>query len=145
MCCLSEQASISSHHRRKLIRRKLLDHEIPVTFTSFPRLGVQGVFLDPHHEPLGEASQSLFLPDEIINPHVRFPCVLYCSSQCQAKTDCSTLAANIRRRRGAKVAMNMPIYRDTNTPDPFIDPAIPWDRNHFPGDKGISHLYVINS
>lgn len=38
----------------------------------------------------------------------------------------------------------MPIYRDTNTPDPFIDPAIPWDRNHFPGDKGILHLYMPN-
>lgn len=48
----------------------------------------------------------------------------------------STLAANIRRRRGAKVAMNMPIYRDKNTPSPFVDPAIPWDRNVFAGDKG---------
>ena len=48
-------------------------HEVPVTLTSFPRLGVKGVFLDPHHEPDGEASQSLFLPDQIINPHVRFP------------------------------------------------------------------------
>ena len=62
---------------RKLIRQKLLPHEIPVTFTSFPRLGVKDVFLDPHHEPLGEASQSLFLPDQIINPHVRFPYVCY--------------------------------------------------------------------
>jgi glutamate--cysteine ligase catalytic subunit len=49
------------------------DHEIPMTLTSFPRLGASGVFLDPHHEPTGDASRSLFLPDEIINPHVRFP------------------------------------------------------------------------
>lgn len=48
-------------------------HEVPVTLTSFPRLGVKGVFLDPHYEPDGEASQSMFLPDQIINPHVRFP------------------------------------------------------------------------
>ena len=31
--------------------------------------------------------------------------------------------------------MNMPIFFDTNTPRPFIDPSIPWDRNLFPGDK----------
>lgn len=61
--------------RRQIIRRKLRDHELPITFTSFPRLGVSGVFLDPHCEPDGEASHSLFLPDQIINPHVRFPCV----------------------------------------------------------------------
>lgn len=47
----------------------------------------------------------------------------------------STLTANIRRRRGSKVCMNMPIFFDTNTPKPFIDPAIPWDRNLFPGDS----------
>lgn len=60
---------------RKIARGKMHPHEVPVTLTSFPRLGVKGVFLDPHHEPNGEASQSLFLPDEIINPHVRFPLV----------------------------------------------------------------------
>lgn len=47
----------------------------------------------------------------------------------------STLAANIRRRRGSKVAMNMPIFFDEKTPRPFIDHSIPWDRDLFPGDK----------
>lgn len=46
----------------------------------------------------------------------------------------STLTANIRRRRGAKVAMNMPIFHDTQTPRPFIDPSIPRDRGLFPED-----------
>lgn len=32
--------------------------------------------------------------------------------------------------------MNMPIFFDEKTPRPFIDPAIPWDRNIFPGDSG---------
>ncbi|GAA96984.1 uncharacterized protein L969DRAFT_54002 [Mixia osmundae IAM 14324] len=105
--------------RRQLARQKMKRHEVPITMTSFPRLGVKGVFLDPHHEPTGQASHSLFLPDEMINPHVRFP----------------TLSANIRRRRGSKVAMNMPIYRDSRTPQPFIDPAIPWDRDVFPEDR----------
>lgn len=47
----------------------------------------------------------------------------------------STLTANIRRRRGAKVEINMPIFHDKNTPRPFIDPTIPWDRDVFPHDK----------
>jgi glutamate--cysteine ligase catalytic subunit len=68
-------------NRRRIARQKLFSHEVPVTLTSFPRLGVKGVFLDPHHEPLGEASHSLFVPDQIINPHVRFPCVFAVASR----------------------------------------------------------------
>lgn len=60
--------------RRRLAKAKLKDHELPITFTSFPRLGA-GDFLDPPHEPDGPASRSLFLPDQLINPHIRFPCV----------------------------------------------------------------------
>lgn len=106
--------------RRKIARSHLKENELPITLTSFPRLGVNDFpFTDPHYEPNGKASQSLFLPDELINQHVRFP----------------TLTANIRERKGAKVAINMPIFKDTNTPSPFIDPSIPWDRNLFPGDS----------
>lgn len=46
-----------------------------------------------------------------------------------------TLTANIRRRRGAKVEINMPIFHDRNTPRPFIDPTIPYDRDLFKHDK----------
>lgn len=46
-----------------------------------------------------------------------------------------TLTANIRRRRGSKVQINMPIFHDVNTPKPFIDPTIPWDRDLFKHDK----------
>jgi hypothetical protein len=59
-----------------------------------------------------------------------------------------TLTANIRRRRGSKVAINVPIYFDTNTPKPFIDPTIPWDRNIYPEDHGwytISYQFRTNS
>ncbi|TIB99639.1 GCS-domain-containing protein [Wallemia mellicola] len=105
--------------RRNITKHHLPPNHIPITLTSFPTLGVNYPFLDPHYEPNGEASQSLFLPDELINPHVRFP----------------TLAANIRKRRGAKVAINVPIFFDENTPRPFIDKTIPYDRDLFPGDK----------
>lgn len=106
--------------RRNLARAHLKSNEIPMTLTSFPRLGVTDApFTDPPYEANGNASRSLFLPDEIINTHVRFP----------------TLTANIRKRRGSKVRMNVPIFPDTNTPRPFIDPTIPYDRALFPEDS----------
>ncbi|KAL1919721.1 uncharacterized protein VTP21DRAFT_1652 [Calcarisporiella thermophila] len=113
---LSVERNMRLRREQALIYMK--PNERPFTLTSFPRLGCQGEFLEPHYEPTGNASRSLFVPDEIINPHARFP----------------TLTANIRRRRGSKVAINMPIFHDANTPKPFIDPSIPWDRNLFPED-----------
>lgn len=113
------QVEANMRRRRRIARSHLKSSEVPITLTSFPRLGCNDApFTDPHYEPTGEASRSLFLPDEIINPHARFP----------------TLTANIRRRRGAKVAINMPIFHDTNTPRPFIDPRIPRNRTIFPQD-----------
>jgi len=45
-----------------------------MALTSFPRLGVPGVFTDPFYDPAeAQASHSLFLPDEITNAHARFP------------------------------------------------------------------------
>lgn len=115
------QVEVNMRMRRRTARRHLKENELPITLTSFPRLGVTDrPFLDDESLVAnGKASQSLFLPDEIINQHARFP----------------TLTANIRKRRGSKVAINLPIYKDRKTPSPFIDPAIPWDRNWFPGDS----------
>ena len=60
--------------RRTLARKHLKPNEIPLTFTSFPRLGVPGVFTEPYFDPKDAvSSHSLFLPEEITNPHVRFP------------------------------------------------------------------------
>ncbi len=33
------------------------------------------------------------------------------------------------------MAINIPIFKDINTPSPFIDPTIPYDRNIYPGDS----------
>ncbi|KAF8070687.1 glutamate-cysteine ligase catalytic subunit [Lyophyllum atratum] len=106
-------------YRRSLARQHLKPNEAPMSFTSFPRLGVQGQFTEPYHDPSDAvSSHSLFLPEEITNPHARFP----------------TLTANIRRRRGSKVAINLPLFIDTQTPRPFIDPSIPWQRSIYPED-----------
>ncbi|GME98905.1 unnamed protein product [[Candida] boidinii] len=102
--------------RREVAIAEIKDETIvPLTLTTFPRMGVEN-FTFPSAKPNGKASKSLFLPDEIINRHVRFP----------------TLTANIRRRRGCKVAMNIPLFRDVNTRgEDEIDDTIPKDRNLF--------------
>lgn len=85
--------------------------------TNFPLLGAQCQFLYPGYEPgSGVNSHSLFIPDEAISSHARF----------------GTLTANIRKRRGSKVEINVPIYRDLNTPKPFME-SFP-EPKHFPED-----------
>lgn len=101
--------------RREVAKSVLPPNIVPVTLTSYPRMGC-GDFTSPTAKPIGPASQSLFLPDEIINRHARFP----------------TLTANIRKRRGRKVAINLPLYPDTNTK--LMDDSIP-KRDLFPSDK----------
>lgn len=101
--------------RREVSSDELPNNVRPVTLTTFPRMGC-GNFTSPTTKPIGPASQSLFLPDEIINRHVRFP----------------TLTANIRKRRGCKVAINIPLYPDINTK--LLDDSIPRDRDLFPSD-----------
>jgi glutamate--cysteine ligase catalytic subunit len=59
---------------RQFARKYLEPNELPLTFTSFPRLGTPGDFTEPHFDPANAvSSHSLFLPQEITNPHARFP------------------------------------------------------------------------
>ncbi|EGO00094.1 hypothetical protein SERLA73DRAFT_107071 [Serpula lacrymans var. lacrymans S7.3] len=116
-------------YRRVLARKHLKANEVPLTVTSFPRLGAPGVFTEPHFTADNAvSSQSLFLPEEITNPHARFP----------------TLTANIRSRRGSKVAINLPIFIDDKTPRPFVDPTIPWQRSIYPGDSEAKRGAALN-
>jgi len=129
--------------RRQTVMKYLRANETVVTVTSFPRLGCLGEFLEPHFEPGGPVAKSLFVPDEVINPHPRFPyvylfrrlCVFLFVDRHYNRCVCRTLTANIRTRRGSKVAINMPIFHDTKTPKPFIDPTIQWNRDKYPEDK----------
>jgi len=111
--------------RRQQIAPLLQPHERLMSLTCFPRLGCPR-FLEPHYEPRGEASHSLFIPDEAINTHPRF----------------RTLTANIRKRRGSKVAINVPIFKDTKTPSPFVEtfPVSPFPE----GSQGAlpDHIYM---
>ena len=95
-------------------------NEYPITLTTFPLLGVENT-LTPAFPPSGERLRSQFLPDEIANPHIRFP----------------TLAANIRSRRGRKVEINVPVFHDDLTPDPFRDPTVNYDLHKWPEDDDV--------
>ncbi|KAH3670537.1 hypothetical protein OGAPHI_001052 [Ogataea philodendri] len=105
---------------------------VPLTLTSFPRMGVD-IFTEPAAQANGEASKSLFLPDEIINRHFRFP----------------TLTANIRRRRDQKVSINIPLFKDEHTNLSVPDPTIPRrdlfpynDEEAFLGAAKPGHIYM---
>nr|XP_028578436.1 glutamate--cysteine ligase catalytic subunit [Podarcis muralis] len=113
---MSEFNTVQDNMRKRRLEAAsvLKQNEAVCTVTSFPRLGCPG-FTIPECVPTPVetgASKSLFFPDEAINKHPRF----------------STLTRNIRHRRGEKVVINVPIFKDKNTPSPFIET--------FPNDDG---------
>lgn len=84
--------------RRSRLLSCLDPSEIAPTLSCFPMLGV-GNSTYPHFASEGPVAQSLFIPDEAIFPHPRFP----------------TLSANIRKRRGEKVKIAKPKFVDSKT------------------------------
>lgn len=119
----------SNMKKRRVIAKDHMDPaERPITLTTFPRLGTKTDFTSPHFPPSGPALRSQFVPDEIANPHIRFP----------------TLAANIRERRGRKVAINVPVFRDKKTPTPFRDPTVNYDLHKWPEDGDVRNGAVRN-
>ncbi|CAF3567212.1 ADP-ribosylation factor GTPase-activating protein gcs1, variant 2 [Fusarium graminearum] len=107
--------------RRKIAKEHMLSTEYPITLTTYPQIGVPGQFTDPYFPPSGPRLRSQFVPDEIANPHIRFP----------------TLAANIRSRRGRKVQVNVPIFHDKNTPKPWKDPTVNLAKYDWPEDDDV--------
>lgn len=104
--------------RRKIAKDHMQATEYPITLTTFPQIGVPGQFTDPYYPVSGPRLRSQFVPDEIANPHIRFP----------------TLAANIRSRRGKKVQVNVPVFHDKNTARPWKDPTTNFDLHNWPED-----------
>lgn len=88
--------------RRKRILTALKDNELAPTISAFPMLGAQGDDgTVPPSKVGGPKAMSEYVSDDIINPHPRF----------------GTLVANIRQRRGEKVNIRVPLFRDKNTPE----------------------------
>ncbi|KAJ5211340.1 Glutamate-cysteine ligase catalytic subunit [Penicillium cf. griseofulvum] len=119
--------------RREVAKAHMAPNEVPITLTTFPRLGTKDDYIQPYYPPSGPALRSQFVPDEIANPHIRFP----------------TLAANIRSRRGRKVELNVPVFHDINTPRPFKDPTVNYDLHNWPEDDDVrngaakdDHVYM---
>ncbi|XP_028915080.1 glutamate--cysteine ligase catalytic subunit [Ornithorhynchus anatinus] len=125
---MSEFNTVQDNMRKRRLEASsvMKENEALCTITSFPRLGCPG-FTVPEHKPTpteGGASKSLFFPDEAINKHPRF----------------STLTRNIRHRRGEKVVINVPIFKDKNTPSPFIE-SFPQDDEAAKAAKP-DHIYM---
>lgn len=121
------------HNRRAIAKEHMEANEYPITLTTFPRLGSTGNAITPYFPPSGPRLRSQFLPDEIANPHIRFP----------------TLAANIRARRGRKVEINVPVYKDERTARPFKDSTVDYDLHKWPEDDDVrngaakdDHIYM---
>lgn len=88
--------------RRKRILTVLKDDEIAPTVSAFPLLGSLGDDGSVPPVPVGgPITLSEYIGDGIINPHPRF----------------GTLTANIRQRRGTKVNIKVPLFRDSKTPE----------------------------
>jgi DNA-binding ferritin-like protein (Dps family) len=88
--------------RRKRILTVLTENEIAPTVSAFPLLGSMGENGSvPPVQVGGPITLSEYIGDGIINPHPRF----------------GTLTSNIRQRRGSKVNIKVPLYRDRCTPE----------------------------
>jgi len=98
------QVEQSMRLRRARLLSALQPGEIAPTVVSFPLMGV-GDFVRPAAPPGGRASCSTQVPDSCINPHPRF----------------GTLTANIRSRRGSKVDIRVPIFKDEHTEEGDIE------------------------
>nr|CAH7723386.1 unnamed protein product [Callosobruchus chinensis] len=101
-------------HRREEVSELLQPDEAVMSITSFPRLGCEN-FTHPPTKPTPDsgATRSLFFPDEAVFPgHPRF----------------LTLSRNIRERRGEKVSINIPVFKDKHTEipvDSYSNPTMP--------------------
>mmetsp|Transcript_9920 Transcript_9920/g.36987 ORF Transcript_9920/g.36987 Transcript_9920/m.36987 type:complete len:708 (-) Transcript_9920:70-2193(-) len=110
--------------RREQARVYLHDDEYLMCLSSFPLMGslwadyITPTPQKPNHGPIAD---SYFVPDDVINPHIRF----------------GTLTYNIRTRRESKVCILMPLFMDKHT-NPQIGIAIKGERNLLENGNGIS-------
>lgn len=110
--------------RRKILQSRLAENEFACCITSFPRNGCPD-FTKPSYQS-SKYGLSDYFPDEAVTQgHPRF----------------LTLARNIKERRGEKVSINVPVFKDTNTPSPFIDPTLRSINQHSTNYL-VDHIYM---
>lgn len=86
--------------RRRRLLSMLKKDEIAPTVVAFPLLGTPDSIHNPQPFTVPH-TESAYVPDYIINSHPRF----------------GALARGIRARRGSKVDINVPLFRDIITPE----------------------------
>ncbi|XP_063713193.1 glutamate--cysteine ligase catalytic subunit-like [Symsagittifera roscoffensis] len=117
-------------NRRTLLNSILKPNQFYLWYPTFPLLGCPDSTI-PHTEASpesnSESSMSVFISDQVIySSHPRF----------------RTLSKNIRKRRGSKVAINIPVFKDKHTPSPFNQPNIPdWDGGDARSAAMTDHVY----
>ena len=89
--------------RRRRLLTVLSPDEIAPTVSTYVLMGATHVPEQtcPPSKPGGPYSESEYVSDDVINPHPRF----------------GTLTRNIRERRGSKVNIRVPLFRDVSTPE----------------------------
>lgn len=86
--------------RRSKIQSTLPSPKFVISQTAFPRFGLDDFVTPPAEvDSAHSMSRSVFVPDQLINPHPRF----------------GALVNNIRSRRGAKPFITIPICEDADT------------------------------
>lgn len=95
--------------RRREVEALLGPGQSVMTLTAFPRIGCEDSTV-PATTPYGPYARSFYTSDDVITPHPRF----------------RTLSRNIRFRRGTKVDIRVPLFRDECTPAtvPVLPPAL---------------------
>lgn len=93
--------------RRKEIKNLLDEDETIISLTTFPKLGCKDFLFPKDEVDLSKSIiQSIFIPESAISyDYLRFKEVQF----------------NIDSRRGRKVILNRPIFKDFNTPNPFVE------------------------
>ena len=120
--------------RRAFIKKHLKSDACFMTLTGFGRLGArEGSSCDNAQSLSDEIQRSQFLRDDMVSPHIRY----------------RTIHAIIRSRRGRKVEVNVPVYRDKKTAWPFRDPTVNYDLHRWPEDDDVrngavkeNHIYM---
>ncbi|KAF4670072.1 hypothetical protein FOZ61_001902 [Perkinsus olseni] len=88
----------SLRERRKLIKRVLPDGIELASIAAFPTMGTS--YTHDGETIGGPASRSIMVSESVITCHARF----------------QTLTRSVRKRKGAKVCISAPLYKDVNTP-----------------------------
>jgi len=102
------RVELSMRLRRRRLLAALKDDEIAPSVTAFPLMGMPDT-TDPPTAPNGPVATSEYCGDELINPHPRF----------------ATLTGNIRKRRGRKVHIKVPLFIDEKTDERLAREAVP--------------------